>query len=219
MRNKRFNAFDLFAMVTSVSSILAYGLLYAGLPEFIPSHWNAQGIVDDSMSKAYYWILIILPLLIYLMMKVLPYIDPKKKAYEMHAKAYQMTQVAVFLMISLFSWTGVLTVLGVKLNMSVIAMTALGCLFIVIGNFMPQIRQNYFFGIRTPWTLASEEVWKKTHRVGGYSFTIAGILAVLTGLFWREQFLVAIFIVIAIATIIPIVYAYGLYKKNSRQDQ
>lgn len=215
--HKSFTWQDGLIIITSILSLVAYGAIYNTLPENIPSHWNAAGQINDTIHKAYYWGLMALPLGIYLLMKFLPKIDPKRKAYQIHAKAYQATLFAVYIMISVFSWIGVLTVKGFTFDVSRIALLSMGALFIVIGNFMPQIRQNYFFGIRTPWTLASEEVWKKTHRMGGYSFTIAGILAVSLGLFWKAQLLFIVFIIIGIASLIPTLYAYLLYRKLEKR--
>lgn len=215
--NKSFNWQDGLIIFISILSLIGYGVIYSTLPEYIPSHWNAAGQIDDTIHKIYYWGLMALPLGIYLLMKFIPLIDPKRKAYQMHAKAYQATLLAVYIMISIFSWLGVLAAKGISLDVSRIALLSMGLLFIVIGNFMPQIRQNYFFGIRTPWTLASEEVWKKTHRVGGYSFTIAGILAICLGLVWKAQFLFIVFMVIGIASIVPTLYAYLLYRKIEKR--
>lgn len=211
--NLKLSLQDMIIILLSVGSLIAYALLYSRLPEAIPSHWNAAGEIDDTMSKANYSLLILLPIGIYLMMKVLPLIDPKRKAYQIHAKAYQVILLATYIMMSLFAWLGVLTAMGMRFDVSRIALFSIGILFIVMGNFMPQIRQNYFFGIKTPWTLASEVVWKKTHRVGGYTFTIAGILAICLGFLWRSGFVFMVIGIMGLAGLFPVIYAYWLYRK------
>ena len=60
---------------------------------------------------------------------------------------------------------------------------ALGALFVVLGNYMPKMRRNFFVGIRTPWTLADEDVWFRTHRLGGVLFVIGGVLLMVFGPF------------------------------------
>lgn len=211
--NLKLSLQDMIIILLSVGSLIAYALLYSRLPEAIPSHWNAAGEIDDTMNKANYSLLILLPIGIYLMMKVLPLIDPKRKAYQIHAKAYQVILLATYIMMSLFAWLGVLTAMGMRFDVSRIALFSIGILFIVMGNFMPQIRQNYFFGIKTPWTLASEVVWKKTHRVGGYTFTIAGILAICLGFLWRSGFVFMVIGIMGLAGLFPVIYAYWLYRK------
>lgn len=211
--NLKLSLQDMIIILLSVGSLIAYALLYSRLPEAIPSHWNAAGEIDDTMNKANYSLLILLPIGIYLMMKVLPLIDPKRKAYQIHAKAYQVILLATYIMMSLFAWLGVLTAMGMRFDVSRIALFSIGILFIVMGNFMPQIRQNYFFGIKTPWTLASEVVWKKTHRVGGYTFTIAGILAICLGFLWRSDFVFMVIGIMGLAGLFPVIYAYWLYRK------
>lgn len=218
MKNK-LSLQDVVVIFISIISLITYALIFSKLPDSIPSHWNAAGEIDDTMSKTHYWLLMCMPIGIYILMKVLPYIDPKRKAYEIHARAYQMILLATYLIISIFAWLGVLTALGMIFDVSRIALLSLGLLFIVMGNYMPQIRQNYFFGIKTPWTLASEVVWKKTHRMGGYTFTIAGILAICLGFFWRADFLFLVIGIIGLASLVPVIYAYLLYRQIDNHEE
>ncbi|MNI84514.1 Immunity protein SdpI [compost metagenome] len=81
-------------------------------------------------------------------------------------------------------------------------------LFIALGNYMPQIKDNYFTGIRTPWTLASPEVWRKTHRFSGYMWTIGGVLIALGAFMPRTLSISLIIAALLIATIIPYVYSW-----------
>ncbi len=83
---------------------------------------------------------------------------------------------------------------------------------------MPQIRHNYFFGIRTPWTLANETVWKKTHRVGGAIFVIDGIALVVTGLFFKEVAYYVMFMGIAVMTIGSAGYSIYIFKRNEKSE-
>lgn len=87
----------------------------------------------------------------------------------------------------------------------------LGCMFLVIGNYMPKMKQNYSLGLKVPWTLNSEENWNRTHRLGGYVFMIGGVLVLVAGfmqMFWL------VFVVIVLTTAVPTVYSYSLYKKG-----
>ncbi|MDP4157052.1 MAG: SdpI family protein, partial [Bacillota bacterium] len=81
------------------------------------------------------------------------------------------------------------------------------------GNFMTQLRHNYFFGIRTPWTLASEYVWKKTHRFGGYVFVVIGLVplsSIFIGPIGMYLFLGAL----AIGIVMILMYSYFVFKRE-----
>lgn len=90
---------------------------------------------------------------------------------------------------------------------------SLGLLFIVIGNFMPKIRDNYFTGVRTPWTLANPVVWRKTHRLSGIMWVIGGLLIAL-GAFMPKVLSVSMIITaLVIAIIVPYVYSWLISRR------
>lgn len=91
----------------------------------------------------------------------------------------------------------------------------IGVLFIVIGNYFKTIKPNYFIGIRTPWTLENETVWKKTHKLGGKMWFIGGILIVILSLILNKSLSFTIFMIITgVITIIPIAYSYLIYRNE-----
>ena len=98
-----------------------------------------------------------------------------------------------------------------SINTTSIGILMLGCMFLVIGNYMPKMKQSYTLGIKLPWTLNSEENWYRTHRLGGYTFMSGGVISIIVAflqVFW------VVFVAILVATIIPMVYSYMLYKKG-----
>ena len=92
----------------------------------------------------------------------------------------------------------------------------LGVLFIVFGNYFKTIKANYFIGIRTPWTLENENVWKKTHTMAGKLWFIAGLIIVLGSVILEPQnnLKFALFITTLII-IIPLIYSYMVYKTGT----
>ena len=111
---------------------------------------------------------------------------------------------------------------GRHVPLLVVAQLLMGGLFIVLGNYSGKVRRNYFIGIRTPWTLASEEVWSRTHRFGGWVFVIAGIA--LVALAWAPattpaEFPLTLLGVTGVAAVVVVVYSYfvyrGLYGKHT----
>jgi uncharacterized membrane protein len=101
--------------------------------------------------------------------------------------------------------------LGADFNISTVVMVAVGLLLMVLGNFMGKVRKNFFIGIRTPWTLASDEVWAKTHRLGGWCFVLAGAaMAVLAVLAPAVEWIIYVVVIMAL---IPVVYSYFAYRR------
>lgn len=91
-----------------------------------------------------------------------------------------------------------------------------GIMFIIMGNYMGKIRPNWFMGIRTPWTLSSDEVWNKTHRLGGKLFVLAGALLILVAFLPGSVTLVTLIIGVAAVVIIPTVYSFILFKREKK---
>ncbi len=196
--------------------------LWNTLPEKVPVHWNIQGEIDRWGSKAELLLIpILLPLLIYIIMLVVPLIDPKKRIAQMGGKYYQLKFVLVLFM----SGLAILLLYLVK-NQSLMSPQILfifiGLLYAVLGNYLQSVKPNYFIGIRTPWTLESETVWKKTHKLGGKLFLAGGIgIVVLCIIISNHAELVfGIFITItAIISLIPVLYSYFSYKKLEKSVQ
>jgi len=98
-----------------------------------------------------------------------------------------------------------------SINTTVIGVTMVGCVFLVVGNYMPKMKQSYTLGIKLPWTLNSEENWNRTHRLAGGIWMAAGVFVIIGGfaeLFW------IVFAALFVAVLVPTVYSYMLYKKG-----
>jgi len=206
----KMNPFILALLLLSFAGVL---IAYPGLPSEIPTHWDMSGNIDDYSPKWAILLLAALPVAIYLMMVFLPRIDPKKKSYDLHKRAYEIAKVFITLIMSVLVWISILVSKGVDLDVGLIVSLMVGVLFITLGNYMGQIRHNYFFGIRTPWTLANETVWKRTHRVGGYCFMGMGIFMIIANIL-RDHMPSWIMVpIIILGAGIPIVYSYFEYKR------
>ena len=90
----------------------------------------------------------------------------------------------------------------------------LGGGFIIIGNYLPKIKQNYYLGIKLPWTYASEDIWNKTHRLGGKVWFVGGILLLLNAMLKIKYVEIVIFLAMIL---IPTVYSYLYSRKESRE--
>ncbi|WP_427340891.1 SdpI family protein [Caloranaerobacter sp. DY30410] len=161
-------------------SFIATIFIYSSLPDSIPRHWNIRGEIDAYGHKNMVFFTALTPIGLYALMLLMPKIDPKRKSYSKHKKAYEILTVIVIMFLIIIHWALIFVALGGNVDIILLIKASIGLLFIIIGNYMGQIRHNYFFGIRTPWTLANETVWRKTHRVGGYGFIVIGIVFLLS---------------------------------------
>lgn len=197
--------------------VWGFGLFnYSAFPQQIPSHWNLQGQVDGTTSR--FWgvgIMPLLPLAIYVLMTYLPKLDPKKANYEKFTGPYYTIRMAITLSLSALSFIVMLSALGYAIDVSLFVRILLSALFIVIGNYMGKVRHNYFLGYRTPWSLASEDIWNKTHRLGGKLQVAGGILA-LTSIFLPTSLGATVFLFGLLGPVfLTFIYSYLLYKRQN----
>jgi uncharacterized membrane protein len=92
----------------------------------------------------------------------------------------------------------------------------IGALFAMLGNYFQTVRPNYFIGIRTPWTLENEQVWKNTHRLGGRLWIVGGVLIAILAFFINNNHLFSIIfgVIISLIVIVPVVFSYTEFKKE-----
>jgi uncharacterized membrane protein len=189
-------------------------IIWNTLPEKVPTHWNYKGEVDKWGDRySLIALLFLLPVLTYVLMLVIPKIDPKKKIEQMGGKYYQLKFILV-----LFMSTLAFIILYISVNQFTsspnLIFIPIGVLFIALGNYFKVIQPNYFIGIKTPWTLENKEVWKLTHILAGKLWIIGGLLIVLGSLTIDKSVFIYVFIVtIAILTIVPVIYSYIKFKE------
>ena len=191
---------------------LAY--IWSSLPEIVPIHWNYKGEIDDWGNKSsLIFITFLLSGLTYILFTVIPFIDPKKRIQTMGNKYHNLK----FLMVLFMSALAVFIIYSAKeqsiTNPSFIYL-AIGLLFMLLGNYMKIIKANYFIGIRTPWTLEYESIWKSTHKLASKIWFVGGLAIVISSLTTNKDFNGIFFIsVITLLAIIPVVYSYMEYRK------
>ncbi|GAG67882.1 unnamed protein product [marine sediment metagenome] len=197
-------------------SMIATFFIYSSLPEKIPMHWNIKGEINSYGGKSFVWFTALLPLIIYLLMIYVPEIDPKRESYKKHKKAYEILMNILVPFFIVVHWITIFSALGHQISVGRIIPIGVGILFIVIGNYMGQIRPNYTFGIKIPWTLANETVWKKTHRVGSFAFILSGLIFIIAGIINKPFSFILAISSIFVALIYTGVYSYLEYKKIHR---
>lgn len=189
---------------------------YPQLGDRVPSHWNFAGEVNgysSAFSGAFMLPLILLG--IYLMFWIIPKIDPKKANYPAMSRIYWISTLAVIFFMTLIHISALGVGLGYLETLPKWYFSGIGLLFIVLGNYFGKIKFNYFFGIRTSWTLASEEVWYRTHRFAGPIWMAGGIVLGILG-FLPAKWVGPLFtIAIVLMVGAPILYSYVQYRKLS----
>ena len=187
-------------------------LLYDGLPDLIPTHWDARGVATGYMPKPLgVAVYVALPIAIFLAIKALPAISPRGFRMGGFQRVTDILTLAATLMVSGIGVAVLLVASGRNLPMLAVVQLLTGGFFIVLGNFLGKVRRNFFIGIRTPWTLASDEVWARTHRFGGWVFVIAGIA--LVALAWAPaqrpaRFPLTLLGIIGVAAVVVVVHSY-----------
>ena len=209
MKNKK----TLFSLVAVILTTWVVAFIYEPkLPEQIPTHWNIHGEVDGYTSKP--WGVYMLPLIstaTSLLLLLLPMISPKGFKLDTARKVYDI--IVLVMAIFMFGIMVLMFEAGMngEIDMNQWILVAMGVLFVVIGNYLTKVPKNFFMGIRTPWTLASDEVWYKTHRLASWTFVLAGLLVILSAILsasvnWAIGLLLA-------AAFIPVIYSLVIYKK------
>lgn len=208
----------IFLAALCILSFVGHLLVYPQLPETVPTHWGLNGEVNGWSSKPTLLFLSLLPLLLLVLLEVVPKIDPRGQNYKKHEKAYDIMILMTTLLMIGVSWISTAAALGYPVKVEQWVPLGIGLLFLALGNYMPQIRPNYTFGIKTPWTIENEWVWKKTHACGGILFCIMGVLMILSG-FFTTRWLATLSLVFILGSVFWLfLYSYLLYRKWLRGE-
>jgi len=193
---------------------LYLGFIWDSLPETVPIHWNSKGQIDNWGPKSTLILVTsLLTILMYGLLTIIQFIDSKKKIQNMGTKYYNLK----FFIILFMSALAIFILYSVKkqtiANPNLILMI-IGGLFVVLGNYMKTIKANYFIGIRTPWTLENETVWKKTHILAGKLWFVGGLAIIICCFIFDRELSSTLFIGITlIISLIPVLYSYFSFKK------
>lgn len=190
--------------------------LYSVMPNRMIGHWNAAGVPDRMIGK--FWGLFLMPIItavLLALLEVFPRIDPLRMNVVKFRREYRTTGA----LIVLFLFAVHIAMLGWNLGWQFSFSRAMGMLFGVfifgLGTMLPHLERNWFIGIRTPWTIASDSVWRATHRAGARVFEVAGVIAII-GSFFATYALYAFIVSLIVGTIGIVVYSYILFRSESR---
>ncbi len=202
-----------------ILAIFAVGLYFwPFLPERVPTHWGINGEVNGWSSSTF--AILFFPALmagIYLLLSFLPLMDPLKKNIEVSASFYFWFKVVFILFFGAVYFSTIYAGLGHQINISRFIVPGVAVLFFFTGLMLPKIKKNYTIGIRLPWTLHSEVVWDKTHKLGGKLFIALAVLMAVVAFLpgpWAFGILIG---GIAVMLVILVWYSYNEWRKVEKE--
>lgn len=172
------------------------------LPPEVATHWNLRGEPDDWSSRGFVaWFAPAMILLMTGVLQVLPRIDPRGKNYEKFRDVYWLIGNLVIVFLLVLHLAMLANGAGAPVDVTRVLAGSLGVLFVLLGNYLGRVKPNWFIGIRTPWTLDNPEVWRRTHRVGGWLFVAAGLVTVVCALVPATGALTVAFVGVMVAAV------------------
>lgn len=204
----------ILCIVSAVVSSIVLLQIPSGLE--IPLQWGLDG--QPNRFGPAWQALFIPPIVIALVLVIfssLQWIEPRKVNLNNSLRALNGITMGIILMMLILQVGFVALVYGNDIPMQRLAICASGLLFIVLGNFLSKTRSNFFIGIRTPWTLSSDEIWKKTHYLGSRLFMISGLVMLITSWVIDQNYLVYIVLATVLpAVLITVFYSWWLWHKS-----
>ena len=213
IKSKRINILFWFL---ALLPFLMSAAFYSHLPVQVAVHFDAAGTPDGYAPRAvaafglpaFYFAI---TLFVFVMFKI----DPKSSNIERSPQLKAVILWGTVLLFDLVHAVVLMRTVNTRLDMITVISIAVGILYVAIGNYLPKCQPNYTMGIKLPWTLASEENWRRTHRFAGPLWIIGGILIILSSF---KTFVATIVMVVSVILLcaIPAVYSYLLFRREKR---
>ena len=206
------------AIITLFTSLYIINGLPAGVE--LPIHWGIDGEIDRYTDASVAFLFPPAVMVVMLsVLSVLRKIDPRKKNIQLSHKSIGACSLAITLLMLVLEISYIAMHNGIEVPMMLVLSFVIGLVFIVIGNYLTKTRSNFFIGIRTPWTLSSDLVWQKTHRLGGKLFMVAGLIIAISCWFIPANIFIYLIIgTVLPAAIIPTVYSWWLWKQEQNHS-
>ena len=203
-------------IITSVAILLPilFGVFFWNqLPDRMATHWGVSGEPDGYSSKAF--AVFGLPLIVlglHWICVLGTAADPKKSNHsEKILKMVFWICPVVSLLCSILTYA---YSLGIEVNVGFWVLLFMGIVFMIVGNYLPKCKQSYTIGIKLPWTLHDPENWNKTHRLGGFLWTVGGAVIALTSPLANPWI---VFPIIFVMVLVPTVYSWRYAVKKEKE--
>ncbi len=186
-----------------------------------PVHWGIRGTANGYGDR--FEVVALLPLTmmaVTALFAVLPRLDPRRPHLQQSGRSYAAVWIAVLALLAALQVALVLSALGRRIDVAEIALAGAGALFVVVGLTLGPVRSNFVFGVRTPWTLASERVWRETHRVAGPVFGLLGAVVILAAVFTSNQIALWVLLAGLVAVALGLsAYSYVIWRPDDGERQ
>lgn len=218
--NPKHNITELiFLLAILLVPVIYLAAVYPSLPAIVPTHFDIQGRPDNySAKKTLCFVVLLVSGLgaaIYLLLRNLPAIDPKRNA-KRSAGSFARIALAIAVFLSAINIILIYSALQGSFHFDSLFFSLLGLFFAYVGNLMHSIKPNYFVGIRVPWTLENEDNWRATHQLGSKIFFAGGILIAITGLLFPFRVsIIIMFVTIGLMVLIPVIYSFRYFKRHT----
>ena len=219
---KKFTLTDLGALIIGLLPFCYLAYVYSSLPPIVPLHYGADGKPNGFGPKSELVLLQAfltgISFLVYLLMKFLPSIDPKKQV-KIGEQTFQKLGLGIVIFLTALGLCIIFATINQKFMVDKLILPLIGLLFVFLGNLMYNIKPNYFAGVRTPWTLEDEGNWRATHRLAGKVWVIGGIIITVAMLLIPSPANTFVFMpgIIGMA-LVPIIYSYVYFKQHQSEN-
>jgi uncharacterized membrane protein len=192
-------------------------VVYLRHPASVPLHYDLRGNVDHWGAPVAAFLLPAIATALVLLARFAPGVSPERGHWERYREALGLMVSAIVAFLGWMEAVTLGTALGWRVDVSRAAVMGMGLMLVVTGNYLPRLRPNWWIGIRTPWTMLNERVWRDTHRLAGWTVVGAGVVAVLSGVFLPMPRLVVVAVAAVLAgTVVPAAYSYVLWRREAK---
>ena len=205
-----------FSPALIIAAFIASAWLYPRLPDRVPTHWNLHGDVDGYGGRLEAVFLLPLAVLgVWLLLRWLPRIDPRRENWEKFWPTFEIALNTIVTVLLVIHFVVLASAMGAPLRINQVITLVTGVALAVVGNLLPRARPNWWFGIRTPWTLSNDRVWERTHRLGGYVMMVGGLALAFASLLPVTITPPLIAVVLAAVGVWAMVYSYVAWRQET----
>lgn len=208
---------DVVAIGSLAVASIATVAVYDRLPDPIPTHFDLAGNPNGWMSRAVgAWFAPVFGLVIWALVRLLPLVLPKSEKRRLGEDVTAIVAALTAMFLLAIHVLLLRKAIDPSVSVNSVVFVLVGALFVALGLVMPRVKRNSLVGVRTPWTLASDENWARTQRIGGYAFVASGLLAAIVGARGDVVASALAIGIILVGPMVPVVYSLLLAR---RQDQ
>lgn len=204
---------ELFLLILTALPIIYLLINWRNLPDQIPIHFGSNSEPNGYGSKMFF---LLFPPGIYFALILQPLIDPRRSNFEIFSDTYFKLRILISLFLGIVDTIIIYNILHGIEKMGLLLPSMGLLLFTLFGNYLGNVRPNYFIGIKCPWTLNSDEVWIRTHKLAGKLWFWSGLIGIAALFIIKDPKLVLI-PVLFITITIPVIYAYIIHQKIQKQ--